>query len=455
MRHIYNYIAILSLIVFSSFSNAQYPAQSDEETDDISYDEDFDKEIRESIIEIPGISDDIDIPIPDFIKQDANHIIFNGADWTKLRRAFENSVTTPVSIVHIGDSHVQADFSTGTTRELLQYDFGNAGRGLIAPLKMCGTNQPVDYNFQSRSNWKSEKLLDRTWPLTMGFTGCTISPTSSSSEITIATTGSDDYNPFSSITLFHNGRLSVKSVTDDAGRPMKFRSIPSRDYTQIILPSLTTAANISFSSAGDLTLYGVSLSGDRPGLFYHAIGNNGATYNSYNRIGAVGLGINSLKPNLVIISLGTNEAFARSVNTSTLKNSIDRLVGNIRYANPDAVILLTTPMECHRSVTTSKKTRVKLKTKKGRKARYKTVVKTSRSYAVNPNIGPVRNAILDYGKENGIAVYDWYDVAGGRGASDLWIKANLFAKDRVHHTKQGYNVEGRLLYEALLNSMRK
>ena len=62
---------------------------------------------------------------------------------------------------------------------------------------------------------------------------------------------------------------------------------------------------------------------------------------------------------------------------------------------------------------------------------------------------------MNYGKEHGIAVYDWYEVAGGNGASAHWITNGLFAKDRVHHTQQGYNLEGRLVYEAIMDALRE
>ncbi len=411
--------------------------------------EDDATELLSGTVIIPDEADDIDIPIPSFIHKNANHIIYNGADWSKLRKAFLASDATPVSIVHIGDSHVQADISTGITRELLQYDFGNAGRGLVSPLKMSSTNQPSDYTFQSRNSWTPVKLMSPSWRQTVGFTGASIRPVASSSELTIGTSERDDYNPFRSLTIFHNGKFTVKSVTGEDGAKLDFRAIPSRDYTQIMLPSQQTKVTVDFASSGDLTVFGAALSGDRPGLFYHAIGNNGAAYETYNRIGNVGAGIRPLEPNLVIISLGTNEAFGRQPNVTAFKNSIDRLVKNIRTANPDALILLTTPMECHRSVTTTKKVRVK-----GKRGRRRTVNRTSRSYTVNANIAPLRTAILEYGKDNGIAVYDWYEVAGGRGASSSWISQNLFAKDRVHHTHKGYNLEGRLLYEALMDALR-
>ncbi|MDE6859175.1 MAG: hypothetical protein K2J65_02040 [Duncaniella sp.] len=414
-------------------------------------DDEYDLKVRISPVEIPGEADDIDIPIPFFIHKAANRIIYNGADWSKLRNAFVSSSSSPVSIVHIGDSHVQADISTGTTRGLLQYDFGNAGRGLISPLKISGTNEPLDYVFQSRNSWNPVKLMSPTWRQTVGFTGTSIRPSSNTSEFTLGTVDTEDYNPFTSATIFHNGKFTIKEITNADGNPVSYRAIPSRDYTQIIMASGETKINVSFTSAGDLTVFGASLSGDRPGVFYHAIGNNGATYETYNRIGTVGAGINPLQPNLVILSLGTNEAFGK-FNAVNFRRAIDRLVKNVKTANPDALILLTTPMECQRSVTTTKKVRVR---RKGSKTRYRTVTKTSRSYAVNSNIAPVRQAILEYGKANGIAVYDWYDVAGGSGASAHWITNGLFAKDRVHHSRQGYNLEGRMVYEAIMNALRE
>ncbi len=458
IRFIFLPLAALSLTVVTHAGAAEptpNPARTGDEEEVVEEilesDDEYDLRVRISPVDIPGEADDIDIPIPFFIHKEANHIIYNGADWSKLRNAFVASNSSPVSIVHIGDSHVQADISTGTTRSLLQYDFGNAGRGLIAPLKISGTNEPRDYVFQSRNSWNPVKLMSPTWRQTVGFTGTSIRPSSNTSEFTLGTVDTEDYNPFTSATIFHNGKLTIKEITNADGNPVEYRAIPSRDYTQIIMASGETKINVSFTSAGDLTVFGASLSGDRPGVFYHAIGNNGATYDTYNRIGNVGAGINPLQPNLVILSLGTNEAFGK-FNSISFRNSIDRLVRNVRTANPDALILLTTPMECQRSVTTTKKVRVR---RKGRRKRYRTVNKSTRSYAVNRNIAPVRQAIMEYGKENGIAVYDWYEVAGGNGASAHWITNGLFAKDRVHHTHQGYNLEGRLVYDAIMNALRE
>lgn len=464
---------ILSWPATTIYAAEQEPqtAQADDEGDEIDEesasagdDDPDDEQVRQNPVFDIDPDDEIDIPVPSFINQSANHIIYNGADWSSVRSAFAKTATQPVSIVHIGDSHIQADMGTGVTRELLQYDFGNSGRGLIAPLKLCGTNQPTDYFFSSDNSWTPVKLMSRSWPYTMGFTGTSIHPNYSDGSFTIGTKESDDYNPFSSFTIFHGGKLTIDSIVSSEGFPVHFRSIPSRDYTQVVMASQETKVKVYFSSKGDLTLYGISLSGNRPGVFYHAIGNNGATYATYNRIGNVGQGIKPLNPELIIVSLGTNEAFGRQ-DPDDFYKSIDRLVKNLRTSNPEAQLLLVTPMECQKSVSKHVTKKVKVAAKKSRKGKgkgkrrstgggYRNVTTTVKSYVPNANIASLRNEILKYGKENNIAVLDWYAVAGGQGASNTWISNNLFSRDRVHHSLKGYRLQGRLMYDALIDALQ-
>lgn len=92
-----------------------------------------------------------DVSAYPFVRTSANDIVLNGADWEPLRRAFAAADSQVVSIVHIGDSHVQAEGNTSRTRRALQLRFGSAGRGLVAPLRLAGTNAPADYSITSAS----------------------------------------------------------------------------------------------------------------------------------------------------------------------------------------------------------------------------------------------------------------------------------------------------------------
>lgn len=416
-------LAILSMLCFGVL-HAQTPDEEEyEDTQD---------SIRLNPDIVFGSGEDV-IHVPSFIHKKANHINLNGADWSGISARLNDASGKPLTIVHIGDSHIQAEIGTNVTREMLQLRFGNAGRGLVAPLRLAGTNQPRDYKFESSGRWAAEKFMKAPWINPMGFTGTSITLHGTESDITLSTTinDEDDYDPFTRITLYHSGRMEIKSVSDASGMNVIFNvSSPGEGQTDIALWSPVESAKVSFTTSGRFTLFGALLSGERPGVMYHAIGNNGATYSTYNRIANMASGVAALRPDIIVLSLGTNEAFG-SLDIPGLTRHVDTLVKDLRRACPDAQLLIVTPMECHRRMV--------------RRVRRRRVT----SYSVNPNILPIRNALLRYAADHNIAVYDWYEIAGGQGASDTWIAAELFGRDRVHHTSTGYRLHGRLLYEAL------
>lgn len=366
-------------------------------------------------IEFSADCDDDIISIPEYLNPEP--LIMNGADWSSLNRAINSNAIT--HILHIGDSHMQADIATDIVRSHLQYDFGNAGRGLVLPLRLSGTNEPYNYSFKSDIPWKPMQFAKQSRSPEMGFTGCTLSANNPDGWIELSTNGKDDYNPFSLIQLFANQEIDIFTVTDEDSMIIGFTPIHKSGYTNIHLSRSTRYAKIRIKASGTLDLYGASLLSKTPGITYDVIGHNGATFASYNRLAALPYGIKTLNPSLIIISLGCNEAFGK-IDWLTLTNDIDRLITDLKRQLPGAVFLLTTPMECQKKRTV---------------------------------IAKVRDIILTYGKNKHIAVYDFYNVAGGAGASGKWIADNLFSRDRIHLSAKGYHLFGKMLYNALANQM--
>ena len=58
----------------------------------------------------------------------------------KILKSDTDTVRKVVNILHLGDSHIQAGFLSGQMMSRFQSDFGNAGRGLIVPLKLIKSN---------------------------------------------------------------------------------------------------------------------------------------------------------------------------------------------------------------------------------------------------------------------------------------------------------------------------
>ena len=76
-----------------------------------------------------------------------------------------------INIVHIGDSHIQADLMTNKVRKNLQAQFGNAGRGLVFPHNFARTNGSWDIKFSSNGNWNNHKIVSTADGSPMGISG--------------------------------------------------------------------------------------------------------------------------------------------------------------------------------------------------------------------------------------------------------------------------------------------
>lgn len=386
----------------------------------------------------------------DFVNYKANHITLNGADWNALRKSLKSPKTWhggKWQAVQIGDSHIQPDIMTAQVRQRMQRQWGNGGRGLIAALNLARTNEPTDYYLKSSCRPSAtSKLLSRTWSTEIGLTGVAIRWDTAFTELGIRAKMSADR--FTSVTLLHAPHGGYETAA--TGGEVLFGKELSPWASRIDLASATDTVTLGVPCTSDF--YGAILSNKKQGVMVHSIGNNGATCGTYLKVANFAEQMKVLDPQLIIISLGTNEAFG---NLSGVESNLNQLVTRLRKAMPKAQILLTTPMECQKRVSHKVAQQVKVGGGKRRKAHYKTVYKTVTSYAANANVVSVRNIIMDYGRRHRIAVWDLYTIAGGAGASNKWVAAGLMnANDHLHQLESGYELQGQLLADALMEVLK-
>lgn len=371
-------------------------------------------------------------PYP-FVDRDASRIQLNGADWSVLADRFRLAACDSgmFSVVYLGDSHVQADFAGAVLRERLQEEGGKAGRGLIIPFRQAGTNQPSDYALTVSGPVTTSKLLKRPWATEMPFTGIGVRPDVRSFSVKAACP-----TLFSSIRLFYEGSAPVLTSVSDGMGEIPFSVTDSvAGETLVTLDRSLPSVTLRMASDRTTVFAGAELLADTVGTAVHSIGNNGATYSSYNCIEGLGEGIARLAPDLIIVALGTNEAFGRVV-ASEFEDAMEMLLDELQAASPEAQLLLVTPVQCYRKV-------------------YRRRGKKRRRYAVrevNGRIKPVRDAIMEFGRTHGIAVYDHYTVAG---CAEQLSGNRLLGKDGVHFTASAYRLWGALLGEALLEELGK
>lgn len=163
---------------------------------------------------------------------------------------------------------------------------------------------------------------------------------------------------------------------------------------------------------------------------YTDMGVNGATCLTFTHPGRIA-DIVALKPELLILSFGTNESHNRRYNVNLHYNQMDEFIKLLRDSLPNTPILLTTPPGSYESF---------------RQRRRK------RTYAINPTV-TAAETIRRYAKDHRLLVWDMYDVVGGkRRACTNWTEAKLMRPDHVHYLPEGYILQGNLLYQAFIQA---
>lgn len=326
-----------------------------------------------------------------------------------------------VRILHIGDSHLQADFFSGRVRANFQSIFlGLQGaRGMICPyMKGCPDSYKITYGTQ----WQHYNILSKEQSTIFANTVYT---TEKNASIRIAV---NHRNPikydFDKVRIYHSPLKPQERI--DIDYP-SYKKVSVEDgCTVFTLNGYTDTINISVNKTSNDTLFihGFYFDNEDAGVVYNVTGVNSAEARHYLKIKSD----ESLKTfglDLIIISLGTNDCYEAS-GVESFASNLTEFVAKIREQIPDVAILLTTPSDCW----------------------YK------KKY-VNKRMKEARNIIKEVAKQNDCAVWDWYEVMGGEGVSSKWVDRQLMQKDRVHLTLNGYYLQGDLLFNALWSEIEK
>lgn len=177
-----------------------------------------------------------------------------------------------------------------------------------------------------------------------------------------------------------------------------------------------------------------------PSVDFSYYGINGAwakrfyEYDMINRVSAE-------RPDLVVISFGTNEAHGATIDERAHAETMDMLTQRISERCPGVCFIFTTPPGSYISQRTGSYT-----TGSGRRKR--THYRTTK--VPNQNTANVARSIVNYCRNRKFAAWDIFTIAGGStSAFSNWKDAGYMNFDLVHYLAPGYNLQGKLLGEAI------
>jgi len=328
-----------------------------------------------------------------------------------------------VCIIHIGDSHIQMGHFSGEVKQMLQERFGGKGSGLFFPSALCGGYGPGNMRLSSEGIWSCDKISNPELVVPLGLTamGIGTSDTSASMSFTLR----DRKESISSMQILHNP-IAGNYQIQVAGATIS--TIPFSEHSALTTitfgQSVETAVvqYLRMANAEDsLLVYGISVNRETGGgIDYHSYGVSGGQFKYFAQNARLLIEqLAEFKPDLMIISLGTNDSYVRSIEKAAYKKMVLDFVQQMKACSPKTDFMFTTALD----------------------TRYRNEKPAS--------LETVNSSILEVARETDCTVWDFYTVMGGDNSMQVWKKNNLFNKDQMHLNTDGYQLQGQLLTLAL------
>ena len=356
--------------------------------------------------------------------------------WSACDQAKATAQT--VSVIHLGDSHVQAGHFTKPIRKSFTQRWGDGGIGWVAPFRLLGTNPPIHTNVRASSAGTSgikitERDYDRESPTGM------VLQTKESGDITY-TFQCGGGQTFDRIVIYRQRETEPFTLSGDSLRTLAQDTLTREPIVTDTLLVGRYVSSAEVTAPASAVWYGASLERSSGGVLVHTIGYNGATYYTYGK-GSFASSVAILRPRLVILSLGTNESVSRSFSRNGFGAEVARMVQSLRASNPDCAIVLTSPLANYQKIRTAHKRR------RGKRRRRRTVYRTT--YRANTNCQLVADELQQQARELGCGYIDLFAHFGGAAGAGQLLSDGILSGDRVHLTAAGYNKVGEAIATAL------
>ncbi|MFN0031359.1 MAG: GDSL-type esterase/lipase family protein [Flavobacteriales bacterium] len=376
----------------------------------------------------------LDLGDYNFIQYEKNELQLHNTQsrWDELFSKFEQlafSGEGRISIVHIGGSHVQGGFLSDKLRKNFQdMVYGAAGeRGFVFPYELAKTNSPRSIKCTYTGKWQGCRNALSTDHCHWGMSGINATTYDANASVSLRTLNYDSTScSFTKACIYFSKSDNVILQMDSTMQVVDIKEHATEGYNEYTFAHTCEELKFSIartdsSNASEFVLQGLYLGSDNMGITYNAIGVNGASTHSYLRCDLFQEQIETLNPDMVIFGIGVNDA-------NVPEGDFNELVYEARYDSLCNMFLQVNPNTCFLFVTNND-------------------TYYQKSYP-NRNALKVRDTMMRLAAKYDGAVYDLFEIMGGLGSIAKWQHAELAAKDKIHLSKKGYELQADMMATA-------
>ena len=371
-----------------------------------------------------------------YINQDLNHLkIYGKKTWDKffgkLDKQYENG-NENLNIYHFGGSHIQADIWSNNLRENFQHSlpYNNAGRGFFFPFRLIKSNGSPIISSSCSGNWKGYRNSVNHHQGPFGLTGVRAELLDTLSVINIWFKNPiNQFDSFQEIDLFFEDSSDNYDINLIVDSTILISSEKLEGHMKYKLSMAIDSLSFSIIKKENIeskfSFFGFCFDNNKHGISYHSIGVNGASVPSYLRCVNLEKQLDLNPPDLVIFSIGINDAYENNFSKEFYSKNYDSLIQIIYSVNPETAILFTTNNDSY----------------------------YHRKYP-NKRVYEAKEVMVNLAESKKLALWDMFEIMGGLNSIQKWQLDGLAKKDLLHLNYKGYNLIGDLLFEAIMEGYK-
>lgn len=330
----------------------------------------------------------------------------------------------------VGDSHMQCEDFGIALRKYFNDSLliPQGGKGFIFPYPLARTSHRSDNHFWPAKDWHGCRFTKESNECPWGIAGWTAHFRGDSTEFSWENgsrfLAGDSLILFCSESSRHSFQLQIstfdqnwKSV-DVMDKQLGFKCLIENDC-----PKLMFRISRTQNDSSEFVLQGIVHKSRQNGISIGITGTNGARLDHYLLNPEFGRHLNVIKPDFLLISLGTNESFSPSFDQEQIRKFLSSFLVRVKAAVPQTAIILMGPPD-HRWAKKS-----------------------------NPRIQKINQLFSETAEQLGFVFWDQQKAMGGPGAVFHWKRKGLVTKDMVHFTPAGYQLQAQLLGRAIKHSL--
>ncbi len=333
----------------------------------------------------------------------------------QLKEQKRNSFT----VMHMGDSHIEIGQFSGEIKKQLIDSYGKGEIGWEFPYQLFNPQSMKVFPLDTIGSWKRASIKQGKSTIPLGVTGLAFYLEEKSGGLRFDKRLKDE--PISKIELLHYMSDKPFSIKCKDANIITRKISEHTAVTTLTFDKAQEKVKVQFDVNANPIIYALRMNAKpTPGITYHKFGVAGSTLDQFiNYTVLFQEQLAYIKPELLIISLGTNDSYIDSLNVPRITKELGDFIKKIHKSTPSTSIILTTAPD--------------------------TKYQNRRPQRISEINSIIRNQV---NTDPSLVLWDLNHIMGGDNSMEEWCKRLYVNSDSLHFNPRGYRLQGELFMHA-------